>query len=277
MDTYLTATALLDRLADLPPQSWIATDADGTLWAADVAELAWDTLMRERGMRPAAGPPLAKLVEDAGEDSRGDPHEDGARVYDMFMEGKVGDGPILRAMALCFSGYTQQEATAFAARVAREEVAPRVYESTRPLLRGLLERGHRLLVVSGSPTFVVEGAVAMLDLPAPVPVFGVTLAREEGRLAPRLIPPITWNAGKVEAIQPTLGDAPLAVAFGDSDGDRQLLEHTVALRVLVHPRPALLRLAHADPQGPWATLAPQRTEGGDLVVPPTGDLVMGED
>ncbi|MGE0711977.1 MAG: HAD family hydrolase [Planctomycetota bacterium] len=277
MDVFTTAAELLDRLdALLPPASWIACDADGTLWACDVAELAWDELLRARAMKPAAGPPLAALLRAAGVESTGDPHGDAEALYRLFMEGRIGDFPMLEAMGVCFSGFTPAEARELADGVARRDVAGRIYDATGPLLRGLQERGHRVLVVSGSPRFVVEAGLALLDLPAPVPIHGVTLAEEAGRLVGRLVPPITWNSGKVEAIGPRLAGAPLAVAMGDSAGDKELLLHASTLRVLVHPRPALRQAAQQDPGGPWVMLRPPHTVNGATVVPPRGDLVLGE-
>lgn len=271
-----SAAALLERLDSLSPGSWVATDADGTIWATDVAELAWQAMMAERGIRPPGQEALAAILTEVGQESRGEPHLDAEHLYGLYLQGAIGDGPILRAMALCFAGWAEEEARAFMAKVAREHVAPRIYETSAALYRGILAQGHRLLVVSGSPDFVVEESLRLLELPEEVPVLGVTLAREGGVLQPEIVPPITWNAGKVEAIAPHLDGEPLAVAFGDSGGDLELLL-AADLRILVNPRPTLTRAADADPGGPWITLAPERVASGEATHAPTSDLVLGDE
>lgn len=275
MKRLTTAAELLAELDDLPPASWIASDADGTLWNTDVAEHAWEAVLSERALQPAAEEPLRKILEDTGERSRADPYADARRIFELYLEGRVSDFPILSAMALCFAGYSTEAAKAFAERVARERIAPHVFSTSAPLLAGLQERGHKVLVVSGSPTFVVEGALALLDLPKPVPVYGVTLAEEDGVLQPAIVPPITWNAGKVEAIAGELDGAPLAVALGDSHGDLELLQSAQHARLIVHPRPTLLAAAAAEPEGPWLHFAPAREVGGALVTPPHTDVLLG--
>src|SRR5690606_16034962 len=110
----------------------------------------------------------------------------------------------------------------------------------------IVERGHRVAVVSGSPQLLVEEALAELGVPASL-VVGADVEREGGVLSGRMKTPVPWEAGKVEALANHGVRAP--VAFGDTMGDLPLLEAAEALRVLVHPRPALR--ARAVPGAGW--------------------------
>lgn len=269
----MTAASAVDLLAALeaegslgdvaPEQRWVASDADGTLWSADVAELAWSLALRERLFRPEAKEPVASVLRGAGGTSTGDPHEDAREIWRLFLAGQVPDGPILRVMATCFAGLSVAEAQAFGDRVFREFLAPKVYAETVPLFRAFAERGLPLVVVSGSPRFLVEAGVRGLGLEAEVR--GVTLAVSEGRLVGEVVPPLTWNAGKVEAITPLVGAAGPLIALGDSPGDRELLMAS-RHKVLVHPRPSLVAIAEAEAaRGGWVTFRPARTADGEPV------------
>jgi len=253
-----------ESLADVnPDQNWVATDADGTLWSADVAELAWNLALSERLFRPEAVAPVAEVLEGAGGASCGDPHEDAREIWRLFLAGQVPDGPILRVMATCFSGLSVEEARAFGDRVFRESLAHKVYEETVPLFQAFAERGLPLVVVSGSPKFLVEAGVRGLGLEAEVR--GVTLAEVEGKLSAEVVPPLTWNQGKIEAIAPLVGRGGPLIALGDSQGDRELLL-AARHKIMVHPRQTLTAIAEAEAaRGGWVLFKPERTADGQPV------------
>lgn len=260
----LAALEAEESLADVPAgQNWVATDADGTLWNADLAELAWNLALRERLLRPAAVAPVAEVLRGAGGTPSGDPHEDAQEIWRLFLAGQVEDGPILRVMATCFAGLSLDEARAFADRVFQEHLAPKVYAETVPLFQAFAERGLPLVVVSGSPRFLVEAGVRGLGLSAEVR--GVTLSEVEGHLGPEVVPPLTWNQGKIEAITPLVGAGGPLIALGDSQGDRELLL-AARHKILVHPRRSLTAIAEAEAaRGGWVLFAPKRTVDGEPV------------
>lgn len=275
--THRSARDLLDVLdaLDLPSGSWIATDADGTLWATDVADQSWGRLVAEEAMRPAAAAAMGRELELAGRPVRGDVHADARALYALYMAGEVDDWPLLRAMTFCYAGWSEGEWRAFGARLFRDLIAPRVYETTVPLLGAIRERGFRLAVVSGSARVLVEECLRELGF-ADVPVFGIDVERDGDVASARMRRPLTWEQGKLEALAPTLAGAPLEVAFGDTLGDLHLLRAARSLRVLVQPRPNLrhhARQAHPSEQN-WCVLAPARTVGGHPLQAPESNRVI---
>ncbi len=279
MQTHATTDSFfaeLDALG-LAAGSWAATDADGTLWAADVADVAWRRVLRERRLRPAGAAAISRAAVGAGVPTSGDGYADAEALYAAYLAGEAGDPPLIEAMTACYAGWTPGEARAFADELARELVGE-VYATTPDLLRGLAARGLRLAVVSGSPAHLVAALLRALEVDPLPAVYGTGLHSEGDRLGDRLRSPITWEAGKLEALRGPLGGAPLAVAWGDSYGDLPLLEAARALSVLVHPRPSLLgrgREAHAAGRGRWSLLTPPHTLGGREVAPPASDRVIG--
>jgi phosphatidylglycerophosphatase C len=266
-DTIDTILAAIDA-ARLAPGAWIATDADGTLWATDVADRAWDRLLRERLMRPAAAGALRRGIDRAGLRASGEVHADAARLYEGYRAGVVDDRTLLEAMTACYAGWAEDELRAFGRRLAKEDITPRTYATTTDLLRALIDRGLRVAVVSGSPQVLVDEAVRALGVPALV--VGVDLERDGDVLTDRLRQPVPWEEGKVQAL--AAHGVRAAVAFGDTTGDLALLEAAEALRVLVHPRPSLRARATAHPA--WCLFTPCRTVGGHDVAPPSIDRVI---
>jgi phosphoserine phosphatase len=268
VNRHETTEALLAAIdAVLPEHAWVATDADGTLWATDVADRAWGRVIRERRVLPAALAMVVRCLAAAGLPATDDVLEGMDRLYEGYREGVVDDRVLLEAMTACYAGWSEGELRAFGRDLARDEVAPRTYATTADLLRGLVARGHRVAVVSGSPQVLVDEAVKLLGVPALV--VGADVERDGDVLTDRMRRPVPWEAGKVEALAGHGVRAP--VAFGDTLGDLHLLQAATALRVLVHPRPALRRAAD---DGPWCLFTPARTVGGHVVEPPSVDRVI---
>lgn len=273
MKTHTLEALLLamDALAELRQPTWVATDADGTLWATDVADKAWDRLLRDRRLKPAAEPVMARALRKARLTPTDDVHADAARVYAAYRSGIIDDWAMLDAMTACYAGWTEAEVRDFGRELALVDIAPRTYSTTVDLLKAIVDRGHKVAVVSGSPQLLVDEAVRTLGVPALV--VGVELEREaeltDARFSDRLKQPIPWEKGKVQALAARGVRAP--VAFGDTLGDLALLE-AAQLRVLVHPRPAL-RARAVDHDG-WCLFAPCRTVGGHDVTPPSLDRTI---
>src|SRR5687768_298145 len=141
--TYTDCKAMIAAIeAALPdPRAWIATDADGTLWATDVADRAWDRLMAQRLMRPAAADAMKRQMLRAKLAPTGDVHSDAAALYDGYRKNVVDDRTLLVAMTACYAGWSEDEVRAFGRAVAREDIMPRTYHTTADLLRALVARG----------------------------------------------------------------------------------------------------------------------------------------
>ena len=268
--------AELDALG-LAPGSWVATDADGTLWGADVADVAWQRVLSEKLLRSAACDALERLAAASGAAPTGDPYAAAHALYALYMNGAIGDGPLIEAMCVCYAGWSEAEVRAFGEDLYRRQIATRVYETTLPLLEGIAARGLRLAVVSGSPRLLVETCVRALGVQATV--CGTASHPVDGVLDARMVEPITWEEGKVAALEAAQEGAPIAVAFGDTEGDWALLDAATTLAVLVHPRPGLRRRAlqrEEAGRGRWCVLAPPKTVGGHTVRVPESDRPLAQ-
>ncbi len=254
-----------------------AFDADHTLWNADAGDLAWHAALGARSFRAPAREALAGELALAGARSSGDVHEDARALYALYKQDRVSEISIVRAMTACYAGWTVDELRALGQRIAREHLDPARYEGMAEVVAGLRERGLRVVVVSGSPTWLVaEGVRGRLPVDADEDVLGaeVEVAGDGSGtsvLASTMREPITFFEGKVAALAARFpGRA--SFAFGDSGGDVPLLESAARLAFAVHPRPALRKLA--GERARFRIFAPARTVSGTPVRAPGTDRVI---
>ncbi|MEZ6188217.1 MAG: haloacid dehalogenase-like hydrolase [Planctomycetota bacterium] len=264
--------AILERLP-ARPGDWAACDADGTLWLADAAEIVWSAAIRERWFLSEAREFMASCMEAIGSASTGDPHSDALALWDAYVAGRADDWTLLKAMTACYAGHQPDELSDRASEVLADALPGRTYVTTAPLLEGLRARGLGVVVVTGSPGFLVAAALRAIGIEDPPPVLGVEVGLSAGRFNTVFREPISWEQGKVDVWRRHAGPgARLSAAFGDSPGDLALLQAAEDARVLVQPRPVLRRAATGA--GPWWELRPGRTRDGSSVIPPSSDRIV---
>lgn len=102
-----------------------------------------------------------------------------------------------------------------------EETGIRLRRDMLQMVRRLQNAGWEVWVVSASPGPVVE-AVAERHGISRDRVLAVTLDVVGGVLADRVLSPVTWGPGKVQAIEQRIGRVPV-LAFGDARTDLEML------------------------------------------------------
>jgi phosphatidylglycerophosphatase C len=196
------------------PGATAAFDADGTLWREDVGEAFLQHLC-ERGWVKLPGgedPYLAYLARV--ERDRAEGYAYAAQLHQGIEETAL-----------------QEEADRF----ARAWVPRRLIAATQELFALCAEAGLRCAVVSASPVQIVRAAAPLVGV-AVSRCLGMTTAVDgRGILTDRIVPPITYADGKVQALAQAGFGAP-ALGCGDSiHGDFPLLK---AARIPVAVAPA---------------------------------------
>ena len=175
-------------------------------------------------------------------------------------------------MTVCYAGWSVGEVRELARKLSREVLSRARYEGVLEIAQGLKERGLRVVVVSGSPTWLVaEGVRGVLPLDADANVFGAEVEVTGGLLRTKMRDPVTFFEGKVESLKALLPGKRPSFAFGDSKGDVPLLHHAGRAAFAVNPRPALRKLA-LEHEG-FHMFLPARTVGGEPVRAPGTDRV----
>src|SRR5262249_29177585 len=127
---------------------------------------------------------------------------------------------IVRVMTVCYASWTQDEVVALAKRLARDVLSKARYEGIAEIAKGLKDRGLRVVVVSGSPTWLVrEGVRGVLPLDPEVDVFGTGVALERGVLSAQMTDPVTFFEGKVKKLELEFPGKKTSFSFGDSKDD----------------------------------------------------------
>lgn len=155
-------------------------------------------------------------------------------------------GRWLRDMAWTIRGWTPEQAAPAFAWIAEHYVLPTVRADVLERLTEHQDRGHRVVIVSGtlSPLLAVVGR--MLEVEETV---GTEPVLRNGRYSGATLPPACQGAGKVARLEQHLGENAAAewadsYSYADSYTDLPLLER-VGHPVAVYPDAELAALAQA--------------------------------
>jgi phosphatidylglycerophosphatase C len=223
-------------------QMLLAFDADGTLWSGDVGIDNFEALLAEGAVLPAALPLLRGEAASSGLPVAHDATAQARILYEAYQRGAFAEENAFRVMACAFAGYRPDAVRKFAAEVAEASgLEARLHPELGPVVAWAERQGIGRYVVSASHALVVQSCIELLRLPIDG-VFAMSQAEEEGLLVARLDEPVTYGAGKTEALRTGVAGKTLLGAFGDSAFDLHLLR-AARLRVAVRPKPELRRRA----------------------------------
>jgi phosphoserine phosphatase len=235
--THQDLTAVINDSIDSNSRGAIASDCDGTVWSGDIGEDVFVHFMRHGDLRePAASATLAEAGA-CGVDTSGAPLDVLKRYYEAFTRGEVPEERMYEVMVWCFGGWRRDEVVQFVDHVLLEEsLAARIFPEMHALLDAV--RPHTAIVlVSGSPDFVIKRACHMLGVDEDHVVAARSRWHGDVMLAD-VERPITYAHGKVVNFRAAFPDAHLHAAFGDSGFDYELLAES-RFPVMVRPKQAL--------------------------------------
>jgi phosphoserine phosphatase len=251
------------RLEGLAP-GLVVFDADYTLWAEDLGFLAWDHCMAAQSFRVEAIEPLAEELLGLGVMPRREPHADGRQLMELYKMGAVSAEALVSFMVTCFAGWTVEEVRALGRQLGESVLRGCLYEGLSEFLQGLRERDHRLVVVSATAEWLVEGAIEVLGLPMEA-VYGMRARLDGDVVGTRSEVPSCHAEGKVERLRLVYGDEAIRAAFSDSYSDRFLLEAAEDLRVAINPSEELAKYA-SERDERWCVVRPLRDVKGRAVM-----------
>jgi phosphatidylglycerophosphatase C len=243
----ISSEDVVDRLsAGVSPGAVIAFDADGTLWSGDIGIDTFERMLEKRAFKDDTAAALRREGAAHGIEFPEDATGAARALYRAYERGAYPERDAFQMMAWAFAGYREEEARAFGLEVVEAVgLAARLHPEVLPIVDWAKSKGVPVFVVSASCAIVVRAALERLALPI-TDVFAMTPAVESGVVAARVTGPVTYGAGKVEALRRGAGGARLVGAFGDSAYDLAMLaEATVG--VAVRPKPELLARADTCP------------------------------
>jgi len=187
-------------------------DGDGTVFGQAPHYLADECLYLHAQANPARKPELIQEM---------------ARKVNVSI-------PYVQDRVRYLAGMSLQEVRELGARCQREHFADKFFPPMRALVALLQAHGFEVWVVTGSPEalyqqFIAEG----LGIP-PLRVVGVKSVIRGGLVTDEIVPPVPQDAGKLAAIETFIQERPLLVG-GNSRGDREMIEHSRGLKLIVNP------------------------------------------
>jgi phosphoserine phosphatase len=229
-----------------------AFDADGTLWKADVGELLWDRLVAERALDRRATAPMARALRACGMEPGRDPYMDYPKLMELYRAGRCAEETMARVMLEGLAGLREEDVYVHALKAVTGSagVSAALGGEAAELMDHLRRLGFHVVVVSGSPKWVVEVAVQPLGVQA-ADVLAGQVAVVNSVLTDGIIDPLPHGKGKIQAILRRFGRVPL-VAAGNGLGDLAMLEGASHLRFLFNPTEELLRAADEMRSVTWS-------------------------
>lgn len=202
-------------------------DADGTLWRGDLGTGFCRWLLRKGHMPEANRPEFV-------------------RSWRQWKRGKMGDIEMFKQMVTCMKGMKETKVRRLADTYFRRALEPQVYRPMKALIQSLKDSGVDVHVVSGTNGVVLGPALKKLGIPRDH-IMGMDVAIEHGRLTDRFTR-VTWQQGKVQAIDQALGGRPVVAAAGDSYGDLAMIGKVGpgGLRMLINPAPEVEQAGRAQ-------------------------------
>jgi phosphatidylglycerophosphatase C len=235
----ITVDEVLEALSKAPATAVVAFDCDGTLWSGDVGEDWFVALIEREGLAKSASE--AMRAEAVAHGVSVDSQSDRAVAEALLAAAnahRYDERRLYELMAWAGAGRTEAEvARIIDAMLDRVGLRERLYEETLAIIRAALAEGRKAVAVSASPRAVVEASLAYVGVAATA-VCAATQAIDGETLLPSLSAPMPYAHGKVVGLRALIGDAPVAVALGDSAFDLEML--SLATQPLaVRPKPAL--------------------------------------
>jgi HAD superfamily phosphoserine phosphatase-like hydrolase len=249
-------------------------DADHTLWAGDLGDLVAREAMKQGLMKPKASHALAEILKKSGGVPTMNPNRDSQLLLERYFKDKVSDLDIIIAQVLCYAGWTPSELRTFGKSLFDKHLAPKIYEDMAVLHETLRKAGITIKVISGSAQWIVEAACEHFGIPAE-DVYGARSLIVDGLLSDQVDEPMTYTAGKVEAMERWIGSRTATIAFGDSKSDYPMQERCV-IRVAVNPRPGVRKYAAANEPQRWRLWVPEYTRDRQKVSRIESDRIITE-
>jgi len=142
--------------------------------------------------------------------------------------------PYVRGRVEYLAGETVESLRQMGQKCFDQLYSEKIFTPMRDLIGQLQNNGFEVWVVTGSPEVLYQQFLSK-ELGIPIThVVGVKSVVRGGRITNEIVPPVPQDHGKKEAIETFIQDRPLFVA-GNSRGDKEMIEHSRGLRMIVNP------------------------------------------
>lgn len=218
----------------------VAFDLDGTLIDIDSAQ-AWLDFLVSRQFPGAA-----------------DTYRTCAQIMQAYDSGVMDMQAYMQAWMQPLAGMPAAQLAPLLNDFVHQVIAPRVFVQGQQQIAEHQQAGDRLLLISASPTLIVEPIAAYLGIERSV---GIDVALQDGVLTDRSLAPFSFREGKVTLIKGWLAQldrGQLDMAYSDSINDAPMLEFAQH-GICINPDQALAALAR---QVQWQTCHWQTSDSG---------------
>ncbi|CAM9194595.1 unnamed protein product, partial [Hapterophycus canaliculatus] len=189
-----------------------AFDADGTLWDGDAAETFMDWMK------------ASNLWKHHGDFV--------GRYNSLLAKGNKNEAYGLAAQL--FEGMDLSDISKLCDESFEENMRKLVVPEMKELVQDLRARGWRVVIVTASPTWIVEPGARLFGL-GPEDILGIEVETSQGKATSTLRYPLPVREGKVEALKRSFNDTVPTFAVGNSLDDSAMLDYARGLALMSNP------------------------------------------
>lgn len=227
---WLSPDAFRERLIPLMEESKqgaVVFDADGTLWRHDVGALVFDHALELGVLREEALAELTLVAKAQGVqiESSTNANAVAAKVAFAYYADAFDEKVAAELQVWAYAGLTESEFRQLTRdALAKGKHSLGIHQPIAELADWVRLQGHRSLIVSASPRWVVEEASRALGFSAEEIAAGDPLMSkdEPPRVRCGMAAPLPYGPDKVTAGRALLGDLTWLAALGDSSFDLEM-------------------------------------------------------
>lgn len=208
-------------------------DADGTIWKDDIGERFFEWLIKNRKLNDV----------DYSKD-----------IYKEYEDEVKKDPGVGYTMAVTMmKGIKEKDLINWSKEFFPEHFMQNIYPKQKELIKRLQDSGTDVWIVTASNRWIVEGAAPYMGV-NPDHIVGIQTEVKNGELTGKIIPPVTYRAGKVEAIKKYISDH-VDFAAGNSMTDFEMLDFSRVMSLVINPKnegPDENNLMHLAEKNKWS-------------------------
>ncbi|MCE9598794.1 MAG: haloacid dehalogenase-like hydrolase [Spirochaetia bacterium] len=142
--------------------------------------------------------------------------------------------PYVQGRVRFFAGESPQKIRDLGDECFKTDYSTKIYPQMKALIQLLKQNGFEVWIVTASPEALYQTFLSRELGLAPMNILGVKSVVRNDVLTDEMIQPIPQEEGKRHAIETFIQAQPL-LAAGNSRGDREMIEYSRGLRMIVNP------------------------------------------
>lgn len=142
--------------------------------------------------------------------------------------------PYVQDRVFYLAGMTLDEVRQMGTQCYESDYRGKIYTPMKDLIELLKDNDFEIWIITASPEGLYQEFLSHELQVSPTHIVGVKSVIRGGIITDRIVEPIPQDAGKKEAVETFVQTTPL-LAAGNSRGDREMIESSSGIRMIINP------------------------------------------